>query len=81
MPDHYSCPILGAHDRPENEMPHMPLTDIKIRSVKPKEKTFKLFDSVVASIWSLARLEASIGVGNTALLARKRGLHSGSIRM
>ncbi len=25
----------------------MPLTDIKIRSVKPKEKTFKLFDSVV----------------------------------
>ena len=33
----------------------MPLTDIKIRSAKPKEKTFKLFDSVVASIWRLAR--------------------------
>ena len=61
--------------------PHMPLTDIKIRSVKPKEKTCKLFDSVVASIWSLARLEASIGVGNTALLTRKRGLPSRSIRM
>src|SRR4029078_11036073 len=37
---------LGAHRRPESEMPpKMPLTDIKIRSAKPREKVYKLFDS------------------------------------
>ena len=32
MPSNYSCP-------------HMPLTDVSIRAAKPRQKTFKLFDS------------------------------------
>lgn len=60
-----SCRILGAylgaHRTPESEMtPNVPLTDIKIRSAKPREKAYKLFDSgglslrflmAAASIW------------------------------
>jgi len=58
----------------------MALTDTAIRSAKPKEKIFKLFDAG-AFILRLIRLGANGGVGSTDLGARKSGSLLASIPM
>src|SRR6266481_1260671 len=50
MPFDHSCPIVGAYlgasGRPgKRDAPKMPLTDVRIRSAKPKDKISKIFDS------------------------------------
>jgi len=54
----------------------MPLTDIKVRFAKPKQKITG-YSIIEASIWRPALVEESIGAGNIVLAARKSALHSG----
>jgi hypothetical protein len=77
----YLGQLWGQVVDPESELaPHMPLTDVSIRSAKPKDKTFNLFDSgrLYLEVYPAG---AGGGVGSTAWVARINGFPSGSIPM
>ncbi|VVD26675.1 protein of unknown function [Paraburkholderia dioscoreae] len=58
----------------------MPLTDVEVRSARPREKAYRLTDGSGMYLESLRQAE-STGGSNTDLQARKSGWRWASIQM